>query len=338
MPSCFIFMKFLFLASVFSQAQSPVVPDVFAINRAMSPGINYGNVFEADPPEGWHLSAKEEDFKIMAVAGFKGVRLPVRWNAEALETAPYTVDPVFLARVDRMVHAALDAGLSVVLDFHHCEPLFQDPQGARERFLAIWGQLSAHYSAYPRTLLFEILNEPHGKLTPALWNPLMKEALAKIRARNPDRVVVLEGGGWGGVGGLNGLAVPLGDPNLILSFHDYTPMRFTHQGASWVGAQSQSWLGTTWTGTFAEGEEMRKTFEQADLAGKRWGLPVLLGEYGAYSKADEASRVRWTTAMSRDAARFGFSRFYWEFKSGFGAWDEADGRWRDDLKNAIVLP
>jgi endoglucanase len=311
--------------------------DALAVNRSLSPGINYGNVFDADPPEGWGLTAKPEDFKTMAAAGFKAVRLPVRWNAKAMGQAPYTLDPGFLGRVDTMVRAALAAGLWVVLDFHHYNELYDDPAAQTDRFLGIWRQLSAHYRTYPPTLLFEILNEPHAKLGPEQWNALYPKALAVIRADNPDRVVLIDPADWGGIHGLDTLRLPGGDPNLILSFHDYAPFHFTHQGASWVGGDSLAWLGTRWTGSFAEEESMREDFAKVKAFAEGAHVPVNLGEYGAISLADQASRVRWTRAMGQAAIRDGFSRFYWEFKAqGFGAYDEKAGRWREDLRDAIV--
>ncbi len=317
----------------------PAAPDAFAVNRTLSPGINYGNVFDADPPEGWGLAAKAGDFAVMAAAGFKAVRLPVRWDAKALAQPPYTLDPAFLARVDSMVRAAQAAGLGVVLDFHHFNGLYNDPDGQAPRFLGIWRQLSAHYRAYPPTLLFEILNEPHARLGPERWNALYPRALALIRADNPDRTVLIDPADWGGVHGLAALRLPPGDRHIILSFHDYAPFHFTHQGASWVGGDSKAWLGTRWDGGFAETEALRADFSQVRAYADRAGVPVNLGEYGAISLADRASRLRWTAAMGRLCAQAGFSRFYWEFKAqGFGAYDEKAGRWRGDLKDAIVSP
>lgn len=313
--------------------------DADAINHSLSPGINYGGIFDAKPPEGWGLSARTGDFKIIAAAGFKGLRLPVRWDAEAGLDPPYNLAPAFLARVDRMVNAALASGLMVVLVFHNFDGLMADPAGQRKRFLGIWAHLAHHYSRYPRTLLFEILNEPSDKLTqtPELWNALLPQALAVIRRENPDRVVLVGPVFWGNAQALDWLRLPAGDRNLILSFHDFAPFRFTHQGAPWVGPQTQAWLGTRWTGSTVENEELLSDFDEAASYARARGLPVNLGEYGVYAKADEASRVLWTAAMSRTARRYGFSYIYWDFKSGgFGAYEEKVGKWRDGLKDAML--
>ena len=44
-----------------------------------------------------------------------------------------------------------------------------------------WQQISEHYKSYPQGLVFELLNEPHDKLTSDKWNPMLAEAIEIIR-------------------------------------------------------------------------------------------------------------------------------------------------------------
>ena len=73
---------------------------------------------------------------------------------------------------------------------------------------------------------------------------------------------------------------------------------------------------------------------------ERWaeanGVPVLVGEFGAYSTADMASRARWTETVQRAALDAGMSSAYWEFASGFGAYDPDVGAWRAPLLDALL--
>ena len=104
-----------------------------------------------------------------------------------------------------------------------------------------------------------------------------------------------------------------------------------------MGPQSQAWVGTRWIGSFSETEELRGDFERVDAYARAHGVPVNLGEYGSSDAADEASRVLWTSAMSRAARRFDFSYFYWEFKAGtMAVYDGNAGKWRAGLKDAIL--
>jgi endoglucanase len=65
---------------------------------------------------------------------------------------------------------------------------------------------------------------------------------------------------------------------------------------------------------------------------------VYLGEFGAYSRADMASRARWTARVVREAEARGFGWAYWEFGAGFGAYDRATGTWRQPLLDALLPP
>jgi endoglucanase len=49
--------------------------------------------------------------------------------------------------------------------------------------------------------------------------------------------------------------------------------------------------------------------------------PIYLGEFGAYTKADEASRVRYYSQMRKTAERLGFGWAIWDWKAGFNYWD-----------------
>ena len=77
----------------------------------------------------------------------------------------------------------------------------------------------------PDDVLFEILNEPNKKLTPELWNPLLREALAIIRQSNPRRTVVVGPTSWNNIKDLAKLELPEEDRNLIVTVHYYSPSR-----------------------------------------------------------------------------------------------------------------
>ncbi|MBN1411035.1 MAG: hypothetical protein JW969_09325 [Spirochaetales bacterium] len=63
-----------------------------------------------------------------------------------------------------------------------------------------------------------------------------------------------------------------------------------------------------------------------------------MGEFGAYSKADPESRVRWTAFLAREAEARGIFWTYWEFCSGFGVYNSGTGKWRKELLDALVPP
>lgn len=209
-------------------------------------GINLGNALEAPREGDWGVTVRERYVAATADAGFRTVRLPVKWSAHASEAAPYTIDPEFLARVDEVVGWILDHGLQVIVNLHHYDEMATEPVAHVERWLGIWRQLAEHYRDAPDAVAFELMNEPNGVLDDALWNAMVQRALAIVREHHPTRWVVVGPTRWNGIGALPGLAWP-DDDRLVVTVHYYDPFDFTHQGAEWVDPVPP--VGRTWTGT-----------------------------------------------------------------------------------------
>lgn len=299
-------------------------------------GINLGNALEA-PNEGeWGVRLEESYFDRIKEAGFDNVRIPVRWSNHADKAAPYRVDPKFFERVDWAIKNALERKLYPVVNMHHYEEIFQKPDEHRERFLAIWKQIAERYKDLPSALAFELLNEPHAELTADKWNALLAETIKLIRQTNPTRKIVVGPVDWNAIKALDSLELPKDDQNLIVTVHYYSPFQFTHQGASWTGPEAQKWLGTKWTGTPAEKQAVEADLNKAIAWAVKHRRPIYLGEFGAYSTADMESRARWTRFIADEALKRKMSFAYWEFCSGFGAYDAQSGQWREPLKEALV--
>lgn len=295
--------------------------------------INLGNMLEA-PTEGeWGLRVQEPWLQIIADAGFDTVRIPIRWSAHAADEAPYTIDDAFFERVDAVVGWALDAGLQAIVNIHHYEEIMPDPEGHHDRLLGLWAQIADHYQDYPQTLIFEILNEPNDKLTTNLWNRYQAEIVALIRTTNPERRLIVSGAGWGSVYELPWVKLPADADNLIVSFHNYEPFEFTHQGAEWV-AGADRWVGRTW-GTDVDYRNLDEYFDYAVQWGDRLDAPLFMGEFGAYSKADMESRLLFTRAVVEQAEARGIGWCYWEFAAGFGIYDSVTDTY-NELYGALI--
>lgn len=318
-----------------SAASTTGALDPFTINQSLGRGINMGNALEATYEGEWGMTLEEEYFQLIAAAGFTNVRIPIRWTAHAEETAPYTIDPAFLARVDWAIAQALANHLSPIINMHHYDEIMQEPDAHRERFLAIWRQLATHYQEQPDNVIFELLNEPNSNLLAAQWNELLADGIAVVRESNPTRILIVGPAGWNNVNQLATLEVPEDDRQLIVTFHQYEPFRFTHQGAEWVDG-STPWLGTTWEGTEQEKRQITDILDKAAAWGKTHNRPIFMGEFGAYSKADMDSRARWTAFLVSEAEAREFSWAYWEFGSGFGAYDRTRAAWNEPLLEALI--
>ncbi len=314
MPRCLVPALCLALAAggAGCSSESDLTPPIIALTSHLGRGINLGNKLEA-PSEGeWGAPVEAWMLPTIAQGGFATVRIPIRWSGHAATAQPYAIDPTFMDRV------------------HHYQEIFTDPARERDRFLALWEQITTRFRDYPEALVFEILNEPNTNLTAELWNALLRDALAVIRQGNPDRWVVIGTAEWGGIGAMDRLELP-DDDRLIFTFHYYEPFEFTHQGAEWV-AGSDAWLGTTWGGE-SDRLAVRNDFDAVARWAVQRDVTVFLGEFGAYSRAAMDDRVAWTAFVRQEAERRGFSWAYWEFDAGFGAF--RDGQW-NELHDALT--
>ena len=304
------------------------------IELEMRRGINIGNALEAPNEGDWGVYIRDEFFQIIREAGFDTVRIPIRWSNHAGNDPPYKIQDSFFRRVDWVVNKSLERNLITIINIHHYEELMRKPEEHKDRFLALWRQISEHYRDYPDNLYFELLNEPHGALTDSIWNELIEEAVNIIRETNPTRKIIIGPTGWNSVYNLNKLVIP-NDSGIIVTFHLYTPFEFTHQGAEWVSPPPP--VGRRWTGNEREQRQITKELDIAvQWARQHDNVPLFLGEFGAYSKADTNSRVRWTYFVARQAEKRNISWCYWEFCAGFGAYDPVKNKWRRDLLYALI--
>lgn len=313
-------------------AQQFVPIDAGAQNKEMGRGVA---VLSEDP--GWAdpdtARFTPRHFKLIHEAGFQTVRMVL--TAFDHMDASYRLDPQWLTRLDTMVQAALGENLTVVLDEHDYEICGKDAAVCKVKLNAFWSQIAPRYKDAPNRVVFEMLNEPHGAMTPELWNAQLRETLAIIRATNPARNVIIGPGNWNGLEQLPALDLPADDQHIIATFHYYHPMEFTHQGASWVPQYKQ--LGVTW-GSDADYALLNREMDQAKAWADAHKRPIFMGEFGAYENGAMADRVKWTSAVARAAETRGFSWSYWQFDKDFIVYDISKDAWVEPILHALIPP
>ncbi len=310
-------------------------PDVFAQNKRLGRGVN---VLGYDPiwKDRQKARFQEKYFRLIKEAGFNHVRVnlyPLRDKALGQDQK---LSAAWFETLDWTLTHALASRLLVILDFHEFQTMGEAPEGNKQRMLAVWRQIAEHCKDAPDDVLFEILNEPNKKLTPSLWNPLLRGALAIIRETNPHRTVVIGPTLWNSINDLDKLDLPKEDRDLIVTVHYYNPFHFTHQGAPWAGLTGK--VGVPWDGTAQEQQAIANDFGKAQAWAENHERPIYLGEFGAYDKADMASRARWAKFVARQAEKLGWSWAWWQFEGDFVLYDVRKDRWVEPLLRALLPP
>ncbi|MFC4293238.1 glycoside hydrolase family 5 protein [Sphingorhabdus arenilitoris] len=294
---------------------------------------NLGNMFEQPKGAAWGgRMPVEKDLYEIAAIGFDTVRFPIRWSAYADTKPPYTIDPDMFKRADEVVDWATKYKLNIIVDMHHYDELFEDPEGHKERFIALWQQVAEHYKDRPDSVLFEIINEPHKKLTNDVVEPMLTTILADIRKSNPTRKVIMGGDFWSGISSLETFDPPK-DPNVIATFHFYEPFNFTHQGASWVDPSPPA---PAQFGSDADYAWLDKMADATIKFQQRTGVPLFLGEFGAIDSAPLKERVRYTYAVRKQAEALNIGWCVWAYTNTFHV--RRDDGWIPSMVAALGLP
>jgi endoglucanase len=306
----------------------------------------------------------EEDVILIDRLGYDHIRLPV--DEEQLWDESGQPHEEAFALLDSALDWAAARGLPVIVDLHILrshhfnegdKPLWTDPK-EQERFVEIWRSLSDRLKDRPNDeVAYELMNEAVAD-DPEDWNRLLARAYQVVREREPERTIVIGSNKWQQVETFDQLRVPDGDPNILLSFHLYTPMALTHYGASWtkvgeyegpvrypgevVTEADMAGLPDDLVGAIRDGRGLYfdRTVLEEKLAkplalAREKGLPLYCGEWGALPSTPPTDRLRWYRDFRSVLERNGVGWAHWDYKGGFGVVDR-ERRIHVDLAQALL--
>lgn len=309
-------------------------------------GVNISHWLSQNSPQRSYAAPwfGEADVAWIAQQGFDHIRLPV--DVRTCLKPDGTLDQAKLEPIRKAMQWAQQHGLGLVLDAHFLPGADFNSVGGdkrvytdaalQEKVAGVWRDLAREFRNEGPNVRFEILNEPVADENKQL-NPFMHKMLAAIRESNPTRVVYVTSNRWSGFSTVPDVVLP-DDRNIALTIHNYEPMAFTHQRASWVGFKESlppvkfpgevpDVVGhTTETynlelkpGTKLTVEEVRQKFELVEqwVAQHRPGLEVYVGEFGVYQAADPVSTRRWISTIVSECSKRGWGWAVWDYKGGF---------------------
>ena len=335
----------LLLAACADDGAASAPPDEFASAQdlvdTIGVGWNLGNALDskvrrvspgmtpAEQETTWSNVVTTQDL-ILAVheAGFNTIRIPVTWHSMMDEQ--HTVREDWFERVEEVVGWAYDAGMIVILNTHHDEPLFSlFDDGMDDSVLAIrtlWEQIADRFAGYGQRLVFEGLNEPRTLHSELEWsggtpeerrnvNVLNQVFVDAVRAdgqgHNPDRLLMVPT--YAAAVREDTIADfvlptdPAGDDRLIVSLHMYAPYEFALQGGR---AALDEWSED---GEGASGPDA--IVWGLDLAYEAFvsqGVPVIMGEMGAQNRGNPQARQDWARFYLTAARERGIASIWWD--------------------------
>jgi endoglucanase len=190
---------------------------------------------------------------------------------------------------------------------------------------------------------YEILNEAVAPEHDD-WNKLMNKAVAAIRKLEPERVLIIGSNIWQIAPNLQYLKLPEGDKNIILSFHTYSPLAFTHYKTEWTQmkyykgsvhypgqiitpADYKKYIDTTNTDLLNQTADAMDTFNKQRLIevfkgglefAKSKHLQLYCGEFGCMPTVDRKERLAFYTDMIAAFEENKVAWCNWEYKGDFG--------------------
>jgi|HubBroStandDraft_4_1064222.scaffolds.fasta_scaffold21398_3 endoglucanase len=351
----FLLLIAVFLPLVGAQAQSD---NSIAFQRAqhLQHGINTAMWFaQANDYSAERLETftTEKDIALIEAVGFDHCRLSIdagpleAWQRAGSETP-------FMNELDKAVRMMLAHHLSVIIDIHpsseYKAELFQGSAGVG-RFVSLWRALAAHFAPMDADhVFFEIMNEPEQNDV-YRWQGIQSAVVDAIRQVAPGNTIIAGGGHWSGLGDLMTLE-PLADANVIYTFHDYEPMAFTHQGATWANqevwperaipypsspeaiaaklSEEPNLAGQLFLDTYGEDRWDAARVENTIAFAARWSemhhVPVYCGEFGVFrTYSPPAARAQWLHDMRVAFAKNHIGWAMWDYQTDFGVVTKANG-------------
>ena len=309
----------------------------------------------------------ERDFALVKEWGLDHVRVPV--DAETIQEEDGTLKEDGLAYVDQCIAWCQKYGLNMVLDLHkahgyvfddasNCQFFYQEK--LQDIFVSLWAALAERYGKYRDFLVLELLNEVTNREFAEPWNKIAARAIQAIREKDQTIRIIVGGVFNDSIFGLT-LLDPPADENIVFTFHCYSPLAFTHQGAYWVDrmprerekwqfsypgtvaeykARSQKFFGNDFDSEFPDtlpenmGVEYFENLMQPALEiAKKYDVALYCGEYGVIDLADAKDALAWYKDMNAALEKNGIPRAAWSHHGmNFGLADP----WLDGVRDQLV--
>lgn len=214
-------------------------------NKIYLRGVAFGNEVwtDAEIPSTHH---SEEDYGRVHDMGMNAIRFYMNYKTFEDDASPYLYKSSGWNWIDQNIAWAKKHNIYLILNMHVPQGGFQsngaggalwnDPRN-QARLKALWFNIAKRYANESTIAGFDLLNEPVVTNSISQWKSFAQNIIDTIRTIDKNHMIIVErvnavGTDWTSNSDMN--FFELSDPNLAYEFHFYTPMEFSHQGASWI--------------------------------------------------------------------------------------------------------
>ncbi|WP_413668356.1 glycoside hydrolase family 5 protein [Mucilaginibacter sp. Mucisp86] len=305
-------------------------------------GWNIGNTMEAPGSEtGWGNPLITEDYiKLVKQSGFNGIRIPCAWNQYS-DTKSAKIQDAWLNRVKQVVQYCVKNDMYVLLNIHwdggwlenNCTTAKKDSVNARQK--AFWEQIATTMRDFDEHLMFASANEPSTNDVAQMavllsYHQTFVNAVRSTGGRNAYRILIVQGPGTD-IAKTNKLmgSLPKDEvaDRLMVEVHYYSPFNFClmEKDESWGhmfyywGSGHHSLSDPSRNPTYGEESEVKSAFQLMKAKFVDKGIPVIMGEYGAYRRATPKDLAvhndavdYWIKFTTREAIANGLKPFFWD--------------------------
>jgi hypothetical protein len=279
------------------------LPPAQQVAGNMKIGWNLGNTLEvtwANP--GTTTQAAIDSVK---AAGFSTVRLPVAWFHHA-DTNANIIDANWFPSVKKVVDFCINDNLYVIINAHWDHGWLENRVDAankdkvNERQRAFWTQIAEYFKNYDEHLLFAGANEPNasdaaGTAILLSYHQTFIDAVRATGGNNSSRTLIIQGPSTdvsNTIQFMKTMPTDKIDNRIILEVHYYTPWNFCgmEKDESWGkmfyywGAPNHSTSDAGRNATWGEERAMDSLLGLMKTRFIDKGIPVIIGEYGAFRK------------------------------------------------------
>ena len=308
----------------------------------MGPGWNLGNALDATSPKllegpgtpesyetAWHNPPiTRELIRTVKEAGFGTIRVPVTWMNHIGPGPDYHVDDAWMNRVREVVDMVLEEGLHCILNVHHdtgthgwLHASDQHVAEASDKLIALWRQIATRFRDEGERLAFEgfneVLDEHNNWVYPRTasaanainhFNRIFLETVRATGGPNANRCLIITAYGATNLrSALEDLVIPTDSAEhaLLVQVHYYSPVSYCFDQDGEENTQ------TVWTENGGR-EALEEALEGVRALFTSRGIPVLMAEYAASHKGNEADRAEWARFVVERCADSGVNCIWWD--------------------------